>query len=166
MESTEVLRALDALAAVGVDAGITGGWGIDALLGRQTREHGDLDLGVDIAFVERAIAALAPLGYRLAVDQRPARLELHAPTGRVDLHPIAWRPDGSGVQAGFDGQTFEYPIGSLSAVGSISGRVVACGTPELQLAFHRGYEPSEIDRGDMALLAEAVRIELQAPDDR
>lgn len=154
---------LDALRAASVAAGITGGWGIDALLGRVTRAHSDLDLGVDADLVDLAILALAPLGYRLAVDQRPARLELQADAGRVDLHPIVFRPDGSGVQIGFDGQTFIYPPGSLAARGRIGGREVACGTPELQLTFHVGYEPSERDRRDLAALAEAFELELPAP---
>ena len=37
MAGAEVLRVLDALEAAGVRAGITGGWGIDALLRRETR---------------------------------------------------------------------------------------------------------------------------------
>lgn len=59
----EVLRVLEALDHVGLRVGITGGWGIDALLGRQTREHGDIDLGLDATDVDRAVAALSDLGY-------------------------------------------------------------------------------------------------------
>ena len=44
MEAIEVLRVLDALEVAGVRASLTGGWGIDALLGRQTRAHGDARL--------------------------------------------------------------------------------------------------------------------------
>lgn len=163
MESAEVRRVLDALGSAGVNAAITGGWGIDALLGRETRAHDDLDLGLDTDLVDQAILALVPLGYRLVVDQRPARLELQADAGRVDLHPIVFRPDGSGVQIGFDGQTFTYPPGSLAARGRIGGREVACGTPELQLSFHLGYEPTGRDRRDLAALAEAFELELPAP---
>jgi hypothetical protein len=39
---TELLGALDAHR---VDACLSGGWGVDALLGEQTREHADLDSG-------------------------------------------------------------------------------------------------------------------------
>jgi lincosamide nucleotidyltransferase A/C/D/E len=163
MGPDEVMRVLDELDAVGVVVGITGGWGIDALLGRETREHGDLDLGVDRDDVDTVVRALGLIGYRTVADQRPARLELHAPTGRVDLHPIAWRPDGSGLQAGFDGRTFEYPVGSLSEAGSIGGRDVRCGTPELQVAFHLGYDPTDTDRRDLALLAREFGLVLPPP---
>ncbi|MEA2519336.1 MAG: lincosamide nucleotidyltransferase [Chloroflexota bacterium] len=160
MNGDEVHRVLDALAAAGVEAGIGGGWGIDALLRRETRNHLDLDLGVDAAQVADAIDALGPLGYAVAVDERPARLELHAAQGRVDLHPIVWQPDGSGLQTGFGGRTFLYPRGSLSAAGAIGQRPVACATPELQLAFHLDYEPRDVDRLDMAALASAFGLEL------
>jgi hypothetical protein len=67
------------------------------------------------------------------VDERPARLQLRAPKGKVDLHPIVWDETGRGVQAGFRDQLFEYPPGSLNFPGSIAGEAVLCGTPELQV---------------------------------
>jgi lincosamide nucleotidyltransferase A/C/D/E len=160
MDADEVLRVLDALNAAGVRAGITGGWGIDGLLRRQTREHGDVDLGVPADAVDAAIEAIAPLGYAIAADERPARVVLSSDAGKVDLHPIVMLSSGAGVQTGFDGQTFEYPPGSLEADGEIGGRHVRCGTPGLQVVFHRGYEPREHDRSDMAALAEAFDLTL------
>jgi len=160
---TEVLRVLDALDASGVCAGVTGGWGVDALLRRQSREHGDVDLGVPSDSVDAAIEALRGLGYRISADERPARIILESDDGNVDLHPIVMLPSGGGVQTGFDGQTFEYPPGSLEAEGEIGGRIVRCGTPDLQIAFHRGYEPREHDRRDMAALALAFGLTLEPP---
>ena len=163
MDASEVLRVLDALDRAGVRAGVTGGWGIDALLRRQTREHGDVDLGVPSEGIDTAIEALATLGYAITGDERPAKIVLVGGGGEVDLHPIVMLPSGAGVQTGFDGQTFEYPPGSLEAEGVIGGRIVRCGTPELQMTFHRGYEPREHDRRDMAALAEAFRLTLEPP---
>ena len=40
-DAAELLRTL---AAHGVDVAVGGGWGVDALVGEQTREHSDLDL--------------------------------------------------------------------------------------------------------------------------
>ncbi len=160
MNATEVLRVLDALDAAGIGWGITGGWGIDALLRRETRPHGDVDLGVASEAVESAIDALAPLGYTLEVDERPARVVLRSEMGQVDLHPIVWGPSGAGVQTGLDGETFDYPPGSLDAEGVIGGRIVRCGTPELQLTFHERYEPRDHDRRDMAALAAAFGLSL------
>jgi lincosamide nucleotidyltransferase A/C/D/E len=163
MGADEVLRVLDALDAAGVRVGVTGGWGIDALLGRQTRVHGDVDLGVPSDSVDGAIGALEALGYAVDADERPARVVLSSDEGRVDLHPIVMLASGAGIQNGFDGQTFEYPPGSLEADGEIGGQTVRCGTPELQVAFHRGYEPRGHDLLDMAALADAFGLALEPP---
>lgn len=151
---------LDALEAVGIRAGISGGWGVDALLRRETRLHGDLDLGVDADDVDSAIAALEPLGYALSIDERPARVVLKGGGGQVDLHPIEWDPSGAGIQTGLAGDVFEYPPGSLDAEGLIAGRTVRCATPDLQFAFHSHYEPREHDRRDMAALADEFGLSL------
>jgi lincosamide nucleotidyltransferase A/C/D/E len=165
MEALEVIAVLHALDVAGIRAGITGGWGIDALLRRQTRPHRDLDLGVPAESVDAAIEALGEIGYALVLDERPARLELHGARGQVDLHPIAWDDAGHGVQTGFDGRVFEYPPGSLDAVGEISNLAVRCGTPELQWAFHQGYTPGEHDLRDMAALAAAFPHAIRLADE-
>ena len=160
MDATEVLRVLAVLDAAGVRAGLTGGWGVDALLRRETRLHGDADLGVPAEAVDAAIDALAGIGYALTIDQRPARVVLVSDKGTVDLHPIVWGPTGAGIQTGFDGETFEYPPGSLEAEGLIAGQTVRCGTPSLQLAFHEHYVPRDHDRADIAALAEEFGLSL------
>ena len=159
-DAGEVLRVLAVLARAGITVGITGGWGIDALLGRQTREHRDLDLGLGASEVESAVEALEALGYAIASDERPARLEVVSGVGRVDLHPIVWDSTGQGLQTGLDGEAFVYPPGSLDHAGSIAGQPVKCGSPELQLQFHLGYAPSEHDRADMSALADKFRLTL------
>ena len=145
MTGTEVVRVLGALDGAGIRAGISGGWGIDALLRRETRQHGDLDLGVAAEALDAAIEALRPLGYVVTVDERPARVVVESDVGRVDLHPIAWGSSGAGVQTGLAGEVFDYPAGSLDAEGEIAGRTVQCATPDLQLAFHAHYEPRDHD---------------------
>jgi lincosamide nucleotidyltransferase A/C/D/E len=162
MEAAEVLRVLDGLDAEGIQVGVTGGWGVDALLRRETRPHGDLDLGVASEAVDDAIDALEPLGYVLVGDERPARVVLTSEVGQVDLHPIVWQLSGDGVQTGLDGESFDYPAGSLDAEGEIAGRAVRCGTPELQVAFHAHYKPRDHDRRDMAALAAAFDVSLPA----
>jgi lincosamide nucleotidyltransferase A/C/D/E len=160
MAAAAVIEVLDALERVGVRAGVTGGWGIDALLGRETRPHGDVDLGLADDSVRLAIDALEPLGYAVEVDERPGRVQLRGPRGGVDLHPIHWDDRGHGRQHGLNGEVFGYPPGSLDAEGLIAGRRVRCGTPELQLAFHLGYAPREHDRLDMVALAETFGLTL------
>jgi lincosamide nucleotidyltransferase A/C/D/E len=156
MSAAEVLRVLDALTAVGCAAWIEGGWGVDALAGRQTRAHRDLDLAVDATFEAAALRALESLGYAVETDWRPVRVEVAAPGRRwVDLHPVTLDAAGNGVQAGPDGQTFLYPAAGFTT-GSIGGREVGCITAEQQVAWHSGYEPREVDVADLAVLRQLV----------
>lgn len=163
ISADDVVDVLDRLAAAGIDAAVAGGWAIDALLGRVTREHGDLDLAVDAADITRAIEALAGLGLSVEVDERPARLAVGDGRRAVDLHPVRWGIDGVGRQSTGTGGGFVYPRGSTDARGRIGDRDVRCLTPELLVSFHTGYEPRDIDRADMAALAERFRIQLPDP---
>ncbi len=160
MEATELLRVLDVLEAEGIRAGLTGGRGIDALLGRQTRPHGDADIGIRSEQVDDAVRALADLGYELISDDRPARVVLRSAMGHVDLHPIDVDARGHGVQRGLAGERFDYPPGSLEAVGQVGNHPVRCGTPALQLAFHSHYAPRPHDLADLRALADAFGLEL------
>lgn len=156
MTAEEVHRVVDALAGAGCASWLEGGWGVDALVGRQTRPHRDLDLAFDASYEDVALRVLGLLGYALETDWRPVRLEVSAPRSRyVDLHPLVLDDDGNGVQAGFDGATFFYPTTSFTT-GVVEGRPVDCITAELQLRFHSGYDPREIDQADLEQLHQVV----------
>ena len=58
MNATTVLHILDLLAAVGVPAWLDGGWGVDALFGRITRAHNDLDLILALDDLPHVVAVL------------------------------------------------------------------------------------------------------------
>jgi lincosamide nucleotidyltransferase A/C/D/E len=163
MLEADVLDVLDQLEASGITVSIAGGWAIDALLGRVTREHGDLDLAIAADDVERAVAAVGDIGLTIRTDERPARLALGDGRRSVDLHPVEWDATGTGSQAGLAGERYVYPPGSTSAVGRIGPRTVRCLTPALLLDFHLGYEPRDIDRQDMAALADRFGLELPPP---
>lgn len=157
MSAAELHRVVDALASVRCSCWLTGGWGVDALVGSQTRTHRDVDLAFDARLEGPALAALGQLGYRVDTDWRPVRVELAAPAGRfVDLHPVVLEPDGTGVQAGLDGARFVYPASEITG-GTVAGRSVPCISVALQLQFHRGYEPRDQDRADLALLQGLAR---------
>lgn len=101
---SEVLGVLAALYALGCRFWLEGGWGVDALVGHQTRAHRDLDIDLDARCEEPALAVLAEMGYTVETDWRPNRVELCAPgRGRVDLHPLLVDEDGSARQAALDG---------------------------------------------------------------
>jgi lincosamide nucleotidyltransferase A/C/D/E len=148
----EVHSILDALAAAGCPLWIGGGWGVDALAGRQTRPHRDLDLLIVAAKERAALEALAGLGYAIETDWRPVRVEVGAPgRGWVDLHPVVFDADGNGVQAGLDGASFYYPRDCFTT-GRIGERSVPCLTAQYQLQLHQGYPPRPVDLADLQVL--------------
>lgn len=157
MTIADVLAVLDALDAADVRAWIEGGWGIDALVGHQTRDHDDVDLAVDSAGqgFEHAITALTAVGYSATLEDLPVRLLMESSEGRsVDLHPLRFATDGSAVQSGHS-REYEYPAAGFT-VGRIGDRAVPCLTAALQIDFHSHYEPRSVDRHDLAQLAARV----------
>ncbi|WP_435303955.1 nucleotidyltransferase domain-containing protein [Streptomyces phaeoluteigriseus] len=155
----EVLEILEALRGSGSDVWIGGGWGIDALLGRQTRPHRDLDLMHRQEQEPTVVAALSQAGFVESLDWRPARFVVTDATGReIDLHPLVFAPDGSATQASLEpGRPFVYPAACF-VTGTIRHSTVPCLSAEQQVYFHQGYEPTDRDRQDMARLREAFGI--------
>lgn len=152
MSLADVLIVLDAVRSVGCRFWLEGGWGVDALLGHQTRPHRDVDVDIDGAFEEDVLAALAGLGYAIETDWRPNRVELVAPgRGWVDVHPLVIDADGNARQAALDGGWHEFPR-SFFTTGHLDGVAVPCVSKEAQLLFRSGYELREADRHDLALL--------------
>ena len=152
MGISDVLAVLDALAHAGCRTWVGGGWGVDALAGRQTRPHRDLNLAVDANHLAAALEVLQVLGFVVETDWRPVRVELVADASRwVDLHPVVFDSDGNGRQPDVDGGHFEYPRDCFTA-GSIGGVAVACLSVDQQLRFQTGYPARDDDRHDLALL--------------
>ena len=160
MRAEQVIEVLDALAAAGVCTWLDGGWGVDALLGEQTREHEDVDVVVELRCVADLIAALASLGFVLVEDHLPTRAVLRSSDGReVDVHPVVFDSAGTGRQraAAPDGGDAVYPFDGFGE-GRVLDRIVPCLTPELQMEHHSGYVPRDRDRVDVGRLAIAFGV--------
>jgi lincosamide nucleotidyltransferase A/C/D/E len=152
MRAASVLAVLAELEAAGIGVWVAGGWGVDAVVGRETREHGDLDLAVDSARLAGTMSVLESVGYTIETDWRPARLSMATAAGEhVDLHPVRFAADGSAVQSSVDDATFFYRADGFIR-GEIAGIAVPCLSVEQQLAFRSGYPPREVDRHDVELL--------------
>ncbi|MEV6266269.1 hypothetical protein AB0L64_03825 [Kribbella sp. NPDC051936] len=149
MTPERVLQLLDALKPL--DVWVDGGWGVDALVGRQTRPHGDLDLGVARPQLDEVVQVLEGLGYAVT-DARFVQVTVqltHAAEGhRVDLHPST-PVDGGTEQFDFDGNTHLIPP---AVEGWIGGRTVRCMPLSAQLRSHQGYQLRPVDLHDMQLL--------------
>jgi lincosamide nucleotidyltransferase A/C/D/E len=148
-DAAEIVGRLEAASAI---VWVGGGWGVDALVGRQTRPHGDLDVAVDAAALPAVLELLTRLGFVATEDWLPVRIEVAHPDGRrVDLHPVTLAADGSGTQPDLNGAVFIYPAG-CTTTGHIGGRTVTCLTAAQQLAFRQGFTWRDVDHHDAALL--------------
>ncbi|MFJ8043313.1 nucleotidyltransferase domain-containing protein [Kitasatospora sp. NPDC096147] len=159
MKAEEVLSVLAVLRRAEVEVWIGGGWGVDALVGEQTREHHDLDLMHRQEQEPALLSALAEAGFAETLDWRPVRFVVTAPDGReVDLHPLVFTDDGSAVQASPDPDApFRYPAAAF-VTGTIAGGTVPCLSADQQVSFHQGYEPRDRDLHDMAQLRRVFGI--------
>jgi lincosamide nucleotidyltransferase A/C/D/E len=161
ISAAEVLAVLDLLAIDAIDVWLDGGWGVDALLGEQTRPHDDLDLVIDATRVADARRLLEDAGFVAARDWLPAALALRHADGRaVDLHPVALAADGGGEQTLLDGALFHY---DPPAQGIVGGRALHSVSAATQLLCHLGYQPDADDRADMQRLACRFGLALPPP---
>ena len=64
-------EVVEALKAVGVSAWLFGGWGLDARIGRITREHGDVEFWMERCDGPRSMAALVDAGAMVLPTQPP-----------------------------------------------------------------------------------------------
>ena len=67
-----VIRKVTAvMQAAGISAWLFGGWGLDARIGRITREHGDVEFWVERIHAERSKAVLVGAGATALTTQPP-----------------------------------------------------------------------------------------------
>lgn len=122
-----VVIAVAALEASGVEVALMGGWGADALIGEQLRNHHDLDLIVNQDHLDNALMALYAIGFvEWFRESSPGSFgDLELETGVVvrdgamrvvDLHTMSF--DDSGLEL---------------AEGTIGGHRVPCTSPGLQI---------------------------------
>lgn len=145
-------RVLEILARV-PDAVIDGGWGVDALVGHQTREHADLDLVVPLEQLDTS-------GFEVELDERPTRVVLRDGDAHIDLHLVSPSDFGM-VQQLPGGQQFTYVLGDT--MGTIGGESVRCLSAPMQILTHSGYEPDGDDHADMAAIAACSGESLPPP---
>ena len=130
---------------------------MDALLGRTTRPHADLDIAIEEKFVPALRGMLESQGYFDIPrdDTHRWNFVLGDDRGRaVDVHVFILDAAGNVIEG------LKYPPESLHGAGTIAGRTVRCITPEHQVRFHTGYPVRETDWWDVTLLCEAFAIEL------
>lgn len=131
------------LAENDITAWVVGGWGVDAVAGRQTRPHQDLDLLVPVEDGDRARLVLEEQGFKFypPETQLPYHVAMVNKRGRlmVDLQFLSMEPDGSGSLRGIhpheEAPNFEYLYSAegLGGRGTIAGAEVRCITLQEQV---------------------------------
>jgi len=162
MTAADVLSLYGELENLGIVIWIDGGWGVDALVGEQTRPHKDLDIAVQQKDVPRLRQLLERRGYKeiKLEEARPWNFVLGDENGReIDFHVIVIDDQGNGLYGPADRGEM-YPAASLTGTGSIDGRKVRCISPEWMVKFHSGYELKEKDFRDVSALCQKFGIRL------
>ncbi|MBB5790796.1 nucleotidyltransferase domain-containing protein [Jiangella mangrovi] len=133
-------EVLEVLRRAAVRAWLFGGWGLDARIGRITREHGDVELWVERSDSEHATAALVEAGAVLLDTQPPEESReftwngVAFSTAYFDAHPDGtFRPRGRWSD-------WVFPTGSFGDVpGELGGRAVPAMSAAGMLAMKQQF---------------------------
>ncbi|WP_341927980.1 hypothetical protein [Nocardioides psychrotolerans] len=156
------MTVYELLDAAGVRCWVMGGWGVDALLGRVTREHKDLDLLVHRADLARYTDLTGSGGFARKLEwseNRSVEIDgVTSDTAFVDAHPDGREIDVHVVDV-LDDEVIQLhdgpwplPTDTLSGRGILAGRAVRCVSRDAQLAMHSCYDLPEKHREDVRLL--------------
>ncbi len=163
MSADAVVQLLQLFEQHGIEVVVDGGWGVDALLGEQTRFHADVDIALEHKDVPKLRALLEARGYKdvLRDDTRDCNFVMGDEQGHeVDFHSYTFDAHGTLVFG------VEYPFDSLTGTGTIQGYSVKCISAEWMVKFHSGYELDENDYRDVSALCERFGMALPAEYER
>ncbi|MBI2064644.1 MAG: nucleotidyltransferase family protein [Candidatus Yanofskybacteria bacterium] len=153
--SQDVVGLYTDLENLGVKIWIDGGWGVDALLGKQTRPHKDLDIAINQTDVPKLLEYLEQKGFKEIKRDNEHNVVFADDKGKeLDYH--AFITDETGHITG----GIAYPDESLTGTGSIDNQTVRCISPEFMVKFHSGYELKEKDFQDVRAICDKFGIEL------
>ena len=162
MSAAALVELLLLLEGAAIPVWLDGGWGVDALLQKQTRRHKDVDIILPVTDVPKLQGLLAERGFTVRGGKPPDSFVLADGAGlEVDVHAVTFGGGGDGVYRMQNGEDWIYSAEHLTGRGSVGGVSVRCLTPEAQVLCHAyGYAPAEKDYRDMELLEERFRVEL------
>jgi lincosamide nucleotidyltransferase A/C/D/E len=155
MKIQDVLNFIDICEENDIEIWVDGGWGVDSLLGAQTRAHNDLDVALRHSDVNKIRGILGSRGYTELKkdDSSEYNFVLRDDAGHeIDFHSFELNDDGSNKLG------VAYIADHLKGEGIIGDRLVKTIDPEWMVEFHTWYEPDEDDYHDVKLLCEKYDI--------
>ena len=151
MTLDDVVQVIDGLNNAGVKVWVDGGWCVDALIGRELREHGDLDIAVSRPDEDALRDWLTTHGYtdRPSPDKSAWNYVVGDDMGRlIDIHIFEFNDEGKHIYG------VEYPHESLTGRATLGGLPIHCIAPEWMFRFKTSYTPAPKDIIDVQALAE------------
>lgn len=161
MKAEEVIALYKLFEKNGIKVWLDGGWGVDALLGKQTRSHGDIDIVVQEKDIPEIRQMLENKGYKDVSrdDTRTWNFVLGDGNGHeVDVHVVVLDSEGNGIYGPKENGE-AYPANSLVGKGKINDVEVRCLTAEYQVKSHTGYKISEKDLKDVKALCDRFNVQ-------
>jgi len=156
INSTDVVKIVALLESASIAVWLDGGWGVDALIGEQTRSHNDLDIVIRQSDVPRLRETLEHEGFREKTGGTLWNFVLVDESGReVDVHTVRFDAEGNGLY-GPSGQM--YLAGTLDGIGKVGDMRVQCKTAEAQMAERVGYKWKACDYHDVLVLEKRLGI--------
>lgn len=160
MKARDVTDLYNLLENNGIKVWLDGGWGVDALLGKQTRNHEDVDIVVQEKDLSKIRELLVVQGYKDVErnDTTDWNFVLGDDKRRlVDIHAFHFDSEGNGL---YGNRGLTYPASSLTGVGKIAELEVRCISAEQVIKFHSGYKLKEKDFQDVSALCKKFGIDL------
>jgi lincosamide nucleotidyltransferase A/C/D/E len=157
MTAKDVFEFVQLLDENHIDVYVDGGWGVDALLGEQTRTHADLDIAIQHKDAAKIRTLLEARGYREVPrdDSWECNFVMGDDHGhQIDIHSYTFDEKGNNTYG------VAYPFDSLTGAGSVNGQPVKCISPEWMVKFHSGYKLDENDYRDVKALCRRFDIQL------
>ncbi|MGN9912742.1 nucleotidyltransferase domain-containing protein [Phytohabitans sp. LJ34] len=125
-----IREVIAALQAEGISAWLFGGWGLDARIGRITREHGDVELWVERIHADQSRALIEGIGGTALSTQPPEEAcEFILDGTSFSTAYFDRRPDGSFYQPIGGFSDWRFPPGSFD-----DEPVTLDGTPVLAMS--------------------------------
>jgi lincosamide nucleotidyltransferase A/C/D/E len=157
MTAEDAVKIIKLLEQNGIEIYVDGGWGIDALLDKQTRKHNDLDIAIPHKFVPKLRELLEARGYEDVprADTRDCNFVLGDDKGHlVDVHSYIFDVYEKNIFG------VAYEPHHLTGIGTINGCPVKCIPPDVMIDFHTGYDIDEDDYHDVKALCKQFNLPL------